>query len=317
MDLGTVLEALGEAGLSVLGLAGALVRGLLLWGLVGLVVSLLLFFGLRRLGWLDAGPARTRWARVLFGLVLFLVFWPAATGAGVTFSLRRKVSAIVLEQCHRLRLTDAVGQLALVPVVAGHGALAVRPASLGARAARAVEREGGLKALLRKEGRKERIKGIAARSARRLREQLDPEADVSFLLDADRNRQALAQLSGGMARRALERVGLPAGETWLGRLTIRLLERYAGGSLEEKLAFYQRILGELEPGPGGGLTWREAGRQVGGAFLRTTLLRTIARPFDALCLKLLLLALLPPLVVLVTVRIVALARRRRPPTARA
>jgi len=56
-----MLDVLAATGLSLAGLAGTLLKATLLWFVVALAVSIFLFLVLRRVGWLDIGPDRTRW----------------------------------------------------------------------------------------------------------------------------------------------------------------------------------------------------------------------------------------------------------------
>jgi len=289
-----------------MGLATTLLRALVLWLLAALALAIVLFIVVRRLGWLDVRPpARTGWSRVLFGLLLFLVFGPASTATGVVFSVRNKVSSIVLEQARRLKVTAALGQLALLPMVAAHGALLLEEKEkLGGRALDALREAGGLEQLLDRDLRKRTRDQLLGRLGR----QLSSEADVSFLLDGARNRRAVGLLSQRLVRQSLKGKEGETRASLVGRLVTSLLARYAAGPVDQRLAFYNELMVGLSPGAGGRLTWREAGDQTGERLLSRTLIRAIHRPFDHLMLVLLAVALAPPLLLVGIVRLAALKR---------
>jgi hypothetical protein len=320
MTLATVRELLAELGWSGLGLTWTLVTTLFTWGAVALAAALALFFAGLRLRWLEPHGKQT-WARVTYGLVLFLVFWPAATGVAVVWKVRDKVSTTLIEQCDQRRLTPAVGRIVLLPVLLAHGVQVLGDKhAMAARARDLVRPEAGLADRLRlREGRRElweRFRGKVAKEAKTATAMAGGETDVSFLLDTTRRGDALRALTDQVARRALEHKAEseaePARRSAVLRLAAWVAARYAAATVEEKLAFYSRALGDVRAGPDGKLTLAQASEQVGRSFLAHTLVKQIEKPFNALRLKLLLLALLPPPLLIGVAQLVG--RRRRPTT---
>lgn len=312
MDLNTVRELASELGGSGLGLSWTLITSALTWGAVVLAVALALFFAALRLRWLEPRGKQT-WARVLHGLVVFLVFWPAATGVAVVWRMRDKVSDTLLDQCDRRSLTPAVGRIVLLPVLLAHGSLALEDkAALAARARQVVRREGGLGQLRLAEGRRELWDRLRGRAKEQVAPLVAEGPDVSFLLDGKQRRDVMGALTEQVARRALaERLeGEGSRRSALLRLAAWLTARYAAATLDEKLAFYTEALGDLRAGPDGKLTLRQASEQVGRSFLRRTVVKQLQKPFNALRLKLLLVALLAPALLIAAAQLVG--RRRRP-----
>ena len=269
--MGAVWDALAEVGLSTLSVVGMLARAFLLWLVVALAAAIALFLLLRRLGWLDPGPTRARWARISFGLILFGMSGPVATITLVTGSVRNEVCAVVLEHCGRLGLSEKVGRLALAPLVVTRNLVHKKRVSPGA--------------LL----------------------QLQPEDDVSFLL-ARRNNLGVALLSGRLTRMAANRVDRDGSA--LERLVVKAMLRHELGSMEQRLAFYRGLLDGLKPDAAGKLTWRAAGFHVGQRLLRHNLIPVLRAPFNHLMLILALIAAVPPLLWLGVLGLVRRRRRR-------
>lgn len=315
LDLFSIWKLVSELGASGLGLGWAVISSALLWGVLALALAVALLLVAFRLRWLEPGGKRSRGARVSFGLVLFLIVVPAATGIAVVTKLKHELADRIVEQGAKSGLTPLAGKVLLIPLVVAHGAVAVQAerVELEATARKAAAGTGvGLAALRDREGRRALLRNLSARVVGEARRRVGEhdQLDVSFLLDGGKKSAALRSFSREAVARALasspaslELKGSPTG-----RVVLLILAGVAQGKIEDRLALYGEILGDLRPGADGTLRWGEAGEQVGERLLRK-LLAIVARPLDALRLKLILAALIPPLLVLGLAQLVG--RRRR------
>jgi hypothetical protein len=318
-DLRSVWNVVGELGASGMGLGWALVSSALTWGLCALLVAVGLLLGAFRLRWLEPGGRRSRGARIGFGLVLFLVVVPAATGVAVVTRVKHELADQIVEQGKKRGITPFAGKLLLIPLVVAHGVSAVQDERVDAEADPSKAAAGakpGLGALRDSEGRRALLRSLSARvvgeTRRRFGEQ--DQLDVSFLLDGGKKSNAIRGFSKEMVKRALAQA--PAARelqsSASGRLMVLLAGGIAAGKIEDRLAIYGEILGELRPGADGKLRWGEASEQVGERLLRK-LFAILARPLDALRFKLILLAVIPPLLAIGIAQL--WGRRRRAPAA--
>jgi hypothetical protein len=320
MDISTIRDLVGEFGATGLSLTWAAVGALVGWGLLSLVVSFALFFAALRLRWLDPRGRQT-WARVLFGLVIFVAFFPSATGVAVITRVRDKTTDLLLEECEKRQLTAGIGQLMLLPVLFAHTTLDAKDAAASA-ALQALQRRTSLAEATPAEGttmRKriwDRLRGGAKtvrEQAAKTREQLGSEGDVSFLLDGARRGNAVRALTMKVATQALAAGQLPALQrTPTGHFVAGLAVHLAADTAERKLALYADLIGDLRADADGRLTLRRAGQQVGENLLRKTVVPLVRRPFDAVRTKFILLAVFPPLLILGLAQLVGRLRRARP-----
>lgn len=313
MDVGRILDATQDAGLAGLGITWVIVQGILLWSVVGLLLAVGLHFGVARLGWLDARGQRRRWARITFATTMLLVFAPAAGGVGLVTQVRNKVSALMLEQLAKKGASQAIGSLLLLPTMISHDLLgqlgprrpvASRPTSAPASAPAAKPRqEAGNKTVGK------RVRSLLGRMATRfVGEERKPERtgpDVTFLLKIER-RGLLGTLAGEAAREALRKAPLyvelrkqSAVAGLVADLAVDLVSRQA----DKKIAIYTDLFAGLKAGEDGKLFHSEAAQHLGQRFFEKTFIPYVEAPFDALRIKLILLALLWPLLVLGGIRL--------------
>lgn len=311
MDVGRILDITQDAGLAGLGITWVIVQGILLWSVVGLLLALGLHFGVARLGWLDARAQRRRWARITFATAMILVFAPAAGGVGLVTQVRNKVSALMLEQLAKKGASQAIGSLLLLPTMISHDLLdqlgprrtvASRPASAPASTPTAKAPRAG------KKSAGKRVRSLLGRMASRfVGEEKRPERtgpDVTFLLKIER-RGLLGTLAGDAAREALRKAPLYVElhkQSAVAGLVADLAVDFVSRQADKKIAIYTDLFAGLEAGDDGKLFHSEAARHMGQRFFAKTFIPYVEAPFDALRIKLLLLALLWPLLVLGGIR---------------
>lgn len=253
LDLSTLVGLLADHGGAAF---WAVLRGILLWGAVSLAAGLLLYFLPTRLGWLEPRGGRRRGARVVYGLVIFLLCAPLATGAGVVHELRNATVKQIRKELERADTVRLVGGVLVAPAVL---------------------------ARLAATGRLDNAKAAL------LSFETLSKGDMSFLL-ADGDRQgAFARLTGELVHEGARKVpGYEKTEkNRVLRFLVRRAERKAAEKAGAKLSPYTRLFEGLRPDAGGKLTFDAAARQVGRNFFAAALEPKIKAPFDALRLKLL------------------------------
>lgn len=296
-------ELLSTLGGHAMGLTGSAILWGLTWAVAALALTLTLYFVGTRKGLVDIRGMRKRWARVVYGLILFIVVGPLLTASGVIDGLRIGVSSAIVEELHEAGLLQPVGTVLLVPAMLSHH----------------LNRDDVLvKNLDNDKNKLAELPGLAG-------EMFGEAADASFLAD------------GAARDRAVDRIGLLGGavvlavvrllvedtpgvrslqESQLGRWVLGLaqfllLERVAG-----QIDVYRDLLDDADYPDARPLPVLAAGSAVGESFLRLHVLGYVEGPFRSTRNSIVIIALLALAVVVGLIQLggrLASRKRQEPP----
>lgn len=254
----TATDLLVEHGGSVL---MAIVKGVLIWGGPAMLLAIVLFIVGRRRGWVDIRGHKSRIARIVYGIVLFLGVVPLVAGAGVAHYAGKSTVEIVRVEVAKTDTVRLVGGVLVTPVLLAH---MVVQGQFDATADTAVSWD-----------------------------KLS-EGDLSFLLTQESRDKALGALTGRLIQMGVEQVpGYDAAtdQAVLGWL-VQYAERKLADKVEERIGPYSRLFQDVRPDAQGRLSFENAASAVGAAFWKQQAEPYISAPYKGMRWQLLLGAVL-------------------------
>ena len=242
-------------------LLSSLIKGIVLWGGLGLVAVVALYVLGTRRGWVDIRGQRKRVARVVYGLVLFLGVLPLLTGAGLVHELGKGTVEVVRAEMRETRSVQLVGNVLIAPVALAH---------------------------LAAQGQYDET-WAASQSWQRITSQ-----DMSFLLQESSRRAALDALTTELMRSAIEQI--PGYQEARDREVLGWLleqaERKVADKMHDQVGSYARLFDSVAKDEHGRVTYDDASNEVGIMFWRRTVEPLIRSPFNTMRWQLALGALL-------------------------
>lgn len=239
----------------------AIVKGALFFGGVALVLAFVLFLAGMQRGWVDIRGRKSRLARIVLGIGLFLGFVPLIAGAGVAHYLGKATVTVVRAEIGQTASLQVVGGALLAPAVLAN--LVVHEDYDTAEA--------------------------TALSWSQLQ-----DSDLSFLLSEATRKQALEGLTRELARAALDQIPgyREARDKQVLGYLVGVAEDMVLGKVGDSVASYSQLLSGIEADDGGQVTFERAARSAGMAFFTRTVQPLLRGPYHSVRLQLIILALL-------------------------